>query len=486
MTPIPHPRTFAVTLAVGFCVAFLVFYGASDWISGFIPWRISVALPFDGGLPFSPAWSLIYLSMPLMLLWCVWVLNWQTQWRVFMTLLVELLIACGCFLLLPIEPRPLPHPVEGFWQPWFAFANTLNGENNLFPSLHVAFACTAAIALSPVLSKRIRAGVWLWVGLIALSTLLIYEHYLLDTIAGALLAVFAWRILAIRTQRPAHLQRVRLEWLWLYAQWHFARRHRRYAGISLAIALRRLRHPRQGTLLTSGYCFLQSVDDIMDGDQQSDTPPEQLAESLHRAWLNHTFAHDDLMLMAKDFQQRLLQLPNAEHPLHNVAVLIKIMQADYQRAQQRELWTQTALNAQHQATFTLSLNLLLAALQSSTRAQHVPALIAILGWCSVMRDLREDLAAGILNIPAEIFSQLTLLPVGEIPDDHWLAQLPLQHWMREQHRQAIIHLAKIETQINTAIPDKTGMRMIRLFAHSVDDFATRRFYTLYPWLNPEK
>src|SRR6185312_379886 len=79
---------------------------------------------------------------------------------------------------------------------------------NLFPSLHVGHSLLVAL----LYRKHARAGTWLvWTGalLISASTVLIKQHYVVDVLAGALLAgacyFVAWQPLpAVRTLRFFH------------------------------------------------------------------------------------------------------------------------------------------------------------------------------------------------------------------------------------------------------------------------------------------
>lgn len=478
---LPYPQAFGMALAGLFALLFLLFYGGSSWLSEWIAWRIAPALPFEEKIPLLPAWSLVYLSMPLLLFYCVARLDWTALWSLFVILLFELLTACIFFLLFPVSLSYPPSAVEGLWQPWFVFATTLSMDNNHLPSLHVAFACSAAMALQTVLPRYQVVITWLWVFLIAVSTLFIHEHHVLDIIAGGILALLAQRFILPRAMRYPTLQRVRLEWLWWVNQYLFARRHRRYAGIALMITMQRILHPKRGNLLLSGYCFLQAVDDVMDGDRIDTKPPLLLAEQLITAWQQGDFdCNDDFMCLAQDFYQRLQRLPDGDTNRNAVSALLQVMCRDYLRATTCEVWTAKAIDIQHQKTFSLSLNLLLAALSSTVRADDVPELIAVLGRCSTMRDLREDLHNGIINIPAEV------LPPNLAPpfSPHVVEQL-LQHpeiitWLKQQYQQAQNTLKALDNRLLTADLDHSGKRIINIFARSLHDFAKRRFIELYP------
>ncbi|MDO4694752.1 MAG: phosphatase PAP2 family protein [Eikenella sp.] len=480
---LPHARAFGLSLAMVFACLFALFYGTANALSAFTPWQIRPALPFEAAIPLLPTWAAVYLSMPLMLLWGIWRLEWTAQWRLFAVLLAELLAACLCFVLLPVDTAFPPAETAGFWQPLHQFAVALALERNHLPSLHMAFALTAALALQAVLPPAGRLLVWCWAALIGLSTLFTHQHHLLDLAAGMVLAAAAWHIVPPYACRPHHLRRIRLIWLLLVNQWVFARRHLRYGRISLLLAVQCLIRPRRGWLLMRGFVFLQAVDDVMDGDRQTQEAPADLAERLITAWQQGRFDKaDDWQLLAAAFYDGLRHTADPDAARREAAELLGVMRDDRWRAEQAAVWPAAAIQAQHRRTFGLSLNLLLAALDSPLRAQAIPELVDALGWCSTMRDLREDLAAGIINIPDDIWRQL---PADPRQDSSALQHPALSQWLRQERQHALQLLDRLAQRQHQWAHDPAGARMVRLFARSVRRFAGRRFQSRYPWLADE-
>ena len=107
--------------------------------------------------------------------------------------------AFAVFLLYPTEvPRP---PVEGT-QLVYRWLVGVDRPSNAVPSLHCAFALfTALIAKTALCDWRPaphwRIAVWVWCGLICISTLAIKQHLLLDAFTGCALGLavysLAWR-----------------------------------------------------------------------------------------------------------------------------------------------------------------------------------------------------------------------------------------------------------------------------------------------------
>jgi membrane-associated phospholipid phosphatase len=93
-------------------------------------------------------------------------------------------------------PASLAYPAPndlGIWDGLFRFADRLNLDYNLVPSLHIALSmvCIEMYAgHATSLGKVLLRG---WGLLIAASTVLTHQHHLLDGLTGGLLAILVVR-----------------------------------------------------------------------------------------------------------------------------------------------------------------------------------------------------------------------------------------------------------------------------------------------------
>ncbi len=164
---------------------------AWEWVPGRSLHAPSTAL--DEWMPLVPAWSLVYGSLFLAAFLPVFVLHHRELLdRTIIAYLVCWLVAYAFFIGYPtVCPRPQGVEGEGFsvWALRAIYAS--DPRYNCFPSLHVAQCFVAALACGRV---HAALGRWLlaWATLVALSTLLTKQHYVLDAVAGALLASAAW------------------------------------------------------------------------------------------------------------------------------------------------------------------------------------------------------------------------------------------------------------------------------------------------------
>jgi membrane-associated phospholipid phosphatase len=109
------------------------------------------------------------------------------------------LASLSSFCVFLIYPTTIPRNVQaasGLTDKAFQFLYAVDSPTNCFPSLHVALATLAAIAM---LGERKSLGsiAVVWALLISLSTLTTKQHYVIDLIGGLLIARLC-RFLAVK------------------------------------------------------------------------------------------------------------------------------------------------------------------------------------------------------------------------------------------------------------------------------------------------
>ena len=147
----------------------------------------------DHAIGFQPAALAVYIS-----LWVYVGIAPMLLLQVRALLAYGLWIAAVCAVglgLFYIWPTAVPaHTVDIARYPAFAMLQGVDATGNACPSLHVATAMFTAVWVDRLLGT-LRAGLamralnWIWLALIAYSTMAIKQHVLLDVIAGALLGL---------------------------------------------------------------------------------------------------------------------------------------------------------------------------------------------------------------------------------------------------------------------------------------------------------
>jgi len=447
-----------------------VLFGGSEWLASHVPWRVHVDFAWERHIPFVPLAAWIYASLNGLLLLSPFVLRtWRELLSLWLVLVAETAVAAAMFVVLPVESRFVPFvPPDGATGVVFRMADAVNLNGNLLPSLHVTYALTTALAFVHAAREHGRGwtvqGAWIvWALAIAASTIVLRQHHALDVAGGVLLAVVGWFGFG-RWARAAHvLSAFDIEWLCLENQWQFARRHRRYVTIALALTAASLPHWRRNRLLRTGFCALQAIDDLLDGDRQSEQEPLDVVMALRAQIEARTFADDALARLIAAFVTDL-EAAGGSVAVNDAVRLIDVMLRDRQRQLRGELWDAEVLRAHHRETFSLSLDLMLLAGRCDLRSRDVPELVDALGWCSTVRDLDEDLAKGLVNIPHEVVSKTgcdTVAPRTALARDP-----AVQAWINAEGERARGLLAETERQLAT-FADRRGAGVLLRFARSM-------------------
>jgi len=414
-----------------FALIFAVCYGGAAWWASTLPGPLpSWDFAFEQRVPFVPSLSIVYLTITPVLLLAPFLLRERTPMFAF-ALSVQTIIAALFFLLFPLT-NAWERPAVNLWT--FRIADTMNLSYNEFPSLHVAFAVSAAWAY--------RRFAWtLWAAAVAISAWLMWEHHLAEILAGVALAAIVMRV--------AERESTWVELCCLVQCARFSRRHIRYFVIFLAIYGPSLLHWRRYRAVRTGFCCAQWIDDLLDGDRPSEREPLEIIDDLLRG----TLSSHPLARLTRAFFAEIT--PQARQEL---IALVQCMRTDRVRVLGREAWTAAQLDEHHRRTFTLSVNLMLHTAGCTARAERVPSLIDALAWCSVFRDLDDDLRKGLNNIPQGV---------------------DVAEWTRESHTRARITLERSAVEIAT-LDDARARKILGIFQRSIERFAQRPVERLRP------
>lgn len=177
--------TFAVTALFG-----VVYFGA-NWVTAHRTFRVRVHLDSELNLPLIPEFTLVYMSIYALFLAAPFILRTQREIKLLAKAEASAILIAGiCFLLFPAQLAyaPATESQLGEWKGLFNFASRLGLDYNLAPSLHVALSivCIELFARHAAPSETILLRAW-GIG-IAMATLFIHRHHVLDVVTGYLLA----------------------------------------------------------------------------------------------------------------------------------------------------------------------------------------------------------------------------------------------------------------------------------------------------------
>jgi membrane-associated phospholipid phosphatase len=189
--PVSPPA--ALVHAILLSALFLVVYGGTSWITS---WRSDVGTwyyAWERWIPFVPLMIVPYMSIDVFFVAAPFVCRSRGELRLLSRRITFAILVAGiCFLVYPLQlavTRPTPTGWLGAIWTWFI---GLDRPYNLLPSLHITLRTILADLYSRHTHGLARWVTNAWFSLIGLSTLLTYQHHVVDVIGGFILATFCF------------------------------------------------------------------------------------------------------------------------------------------------------------------------------------------------------------------------------------------------------------------------------------------------------
>lgn len=181
-------------------VAFFSVYPTLNWITSLRAQRWHLYVSAELSIPFVPEFVSVYLSMFVLFLIPPFLLPAARMPALGKQLIAGTVLGGLVFLLLPAElgfAREIP-ATPGYAKIYAALFG-IDRPHNLVPSLHVYFSAAIALACAAVARPLTRTLLLVWLGVIALSTLLTHQHHVVDIVAA-----FALLFIVRRRYEVAH------------------------------------------------------------------------------------------------------------------------------------------------------------------------------------------------------------------------------------------------------------------------------------------
>lgn len=169
-------------------VAFFSVYPAMNWLSSMRAGPFHLYLADELAIPFVPELIWAYLSMYVLFLLPPLFIPAARMPALGKQLIMGTLASGILFLLLPAElgfARTVPEGAH--YAGLYAAIFSVDRPYNLVPSLHVVFSAAIAMACADFARPGLRAVLFAWLGIIALSTVLVHQHHVIDVAIAFLL-----------------------------------------------------------------------------------------------------------------------------------------------------------------------------------------------------------------------------------------------------------------------------------------------------------
>ena len=174
---------------------FFLVYGGTNWITTLRSDVGTLYLRWERMIPFVPALIIPYMSIDLLFAASPFLCTDRGELHTLARRAIfAILISTGCFLAFPLQfafDRP---QVNGFLGKIFALFTSFDRPYNLLPSLHISLLVIIWIVYRSHTKGALKVVLAWWFCLIALSTVLTYQHHVLDVIAGFIVALLDFHL----------------------------------------------------------------------------------------------------------------------------------------------------------------------------------------------------------------------------------------------------------------------------------------------------
>ena len=163
----------------------------------------SLCFSFEKAIPFVPFAIYFYSSSVVFFIWVFFLCNTFRQLSTLSKRIVFITVLSGiCFIIFPLK--------QSFVRPetahiLFSVINTYDTPFNQAPSLHIGYAC---IFWSGVRNSRFRNLLRMWLVLLMLSTLLVYQHHFIDITTGLMAGFLTLWMFPYRKKRNQQIATV--------------------------------------------------------------------------------------------------------------------------------------------------------------------------------------------------------------------------------------------------------------------------------------
>ncbi|HEX5442284.1 MAG TPA: phosphatase PAP2/dual specificity phosphatase family protein [Pirellulales bacterium] len=205
----PPSLRLKAAASAGLSLLFVVVYSGTSWLTSL---RTDVGTwyyEWERWIPFVPWMALPYMSIDLFFLSAPFVMRDRRELVVF-TQRVTLAIAVAgvFFLVMPLQLAVERPKLDGLMGAAFGWFFAMDQPYNLCPSLHIALRTLLSAVYARYTGGWLKLAALVWFSLIGFSTLLLYQHHVVDVIGGFLLAISCFYLVpALPAREPVTTNR---------------------------------------------------------------------------------------------------------------------------------------------------------------------------------------------------------------------------------------------------------------------------------------
>jgi membrane-associated phospholipid phosphatase len=182
-------RTRAAITSVSLSLLFLIVYPLCNWITSLRSDVGTWYFAWERYIPFVPFFILPYMSIDLFFIAAPFLCREERELRVYAQRMAFAILFAGlCFLLFPLRFAFERPAVDGWLGAIFNTFRGLDHPYNLVPSMHIALRTILADIYARHTRGLARLASHVWFSLVGFSTVLTYQHHVMDVVTGFALA----------------------------------------------------------------------------------------------------------------------------------------------------------------------------------------------------------------------------------------------------------------------------------------------------------
>ncbi|HUY87286.1 MAG TPA: dual specificity protein phosphatase family protein [Pirellulales bacterium] len=198
------PPRFALKAgaSIGLSLLFVLVYSGTNWLTSLRSdvgvWRYE----WERWIPFLPWMVLPYMSIDLFFVAAPFLMRERRELVVFaQRVALAILVASAFFLAMPLKLAVERPKLEGWIGLAFGWFFAMDQPYNLFPSLHIALRTLLSDSYARHTRGLVHVSAQLWFSLIGFSTLLTYQHHVVDVLGGFVLAIGCFYLVPLLRHR---------------------------------------------------------------------------------------------------------------------------------------------------------------------------------------------------------------------------------------------------------------------------------------------
>ena len=205
----------AMKVAIVTSLLFLLLYGGSAWVTSLRSDVGTWYYPWERWIPLVPIMIVPYMSIDLFFVVAPFLCRDRLELRVLAwRLSAVVILAAASFLIFPLQLAVERPEASGFFGAIYNWFTSMDKPYNLCPSMHIALRTVLAGHFHRHSRGMVNVIMHVWFFLIGLSTLLLYQHHVIDVVGGFVLAVFVMYVVDGRSWKQVKVGGQRFAWMY--------------------------------------------------------------------------------------------------------------------------------------------------------------------------------------------------------------------------------------------------------------------------------